>query len=85
LFLFREEPNFGGASLDAAALFRDRNVPIDLDLVQGFLPVLAVSRFEQGGVVLLPALDVVAEISIEPGALFLEEHQPFIEVFRVQT
>jgi hypothetical protein len=85
LLPFRKESDLGRVPFDAPALFYDRNVPIDLDLVQSFLPVLAVALLEQGGVVHLPVLDVVAEISIEPGALFLEEHKSFIQVFWVET
>jgi hypothetical protein len=85
LLPFRKESDLGQVPFEAPALFHDRNVPIDLDLVQSFLPVFAVALLEQCGVVYLPVLDLVAEISIEPGALFLEEHKSFIQVFRVET
>jgi hypothetical protein len=52
LLYFREETDLGCAPLDAPALLHDRNLPIDLYLVQDLLPVFAESLLERVGVVL---------------------------------
>jgi hypothetical protein len=63
--------------LRTPSIFQNAHVSIDLHFVQRVPFVFAVPGFEAGGILLLGALDGVAEIGIEPRAVV--EHQLFIE------
>jgi hypothetical protein len=70
--------------LRTPSIFQNAHVSIDLHFVQRVPFVFAVPGFEAGGILLLGALDGVAEIGIEPRAVVLEERQLFIEARRIK-
>src|SRR5258708_36585694 len=80
-----EESHNGRIPALAPALLDGPQVLIDLHFIKGLLPVFTVSLFEAGGVLMLATLDVVAEETVQQGAVDFEERQFFVEIRGIQT